>query len=78
MISDFIFSVVEMVNYLILGVGFVGLIMVKMLFDCGIEDVVLFEVLDKVGGKCLLFEIGDYVVEFGICYVIWLYKYIFK
>ncbi|MEO0607579.1 MAG: FAD-dependent oxidoreductase, partial [Pseudomonadota bacterium] len=52
--------------------------MAKMLRDRGIEDVIILEASDKVGGKCLSSEIGDHVVEFGTCYAIWSHKYILK
>lgn len=65
-------------RYLILGAGPAGLTMAKMLADRGIEDVILLEASDKVGGKCLSSEIGDHIVEFGTCYAIWSHKYILK
>ena len=65
-------------RFLILGAGPAGLTMAKMLADRGIEDVILLEASDKVGGKCLSSEIGDHVVEFGTCYAIWSHKYVLK
>jgi predicted NAD/FAD-binding protein len=78
MTSDPTSYAAETANYLILGAGPAGLTMAKMLLDRGIEDVVLLEASDKVGGKCLSSEIGDHVVEFGTCYAIWSHKYILK
>lgn len=65
-------------SYIILGAGPAGLTMAKMLAERGIEDVIVLEASDKVGGKCLSSEIGDHVVEFGTCYAIWSHKYILK
>ena len=65
-------------SHLILGAGPAGLTMAKMLRDRGVEDVIILEASDKVGGKCLSSEIGDHVVEFGTCYAIWSHKYILK
>ncbi len=65
-------------SYLILGAGPAGLTMARMLRDRGIEDVIVLEASDKVGGKCLSSEVGDHIVEFGTCYAIWSHKYILK
>lgn len=65
-------------SYLILGAGPAGLTMAQMLRDRGVENVIILEARDKVGGKCLSSEIGDHVVEFGTCYAIWSHKYILK
>ena len=65
-------------SYLILGAGPAGLTMARMLRDRGIEDVIVLEASDKVGGKCLSTGVGDHIVEFGTCYAIWSHKYILK
>ena len=65
-------------KYIILGAGPAGLTMARMLADRGVDDVILIEASEKVGGKCLSSEIGDHVVEFGTCYAIWSHKYILK
>ena len=65
-------------SYVILGAGPAGLTMARMLRDRGIEDVIVLEASDKVGGKCLSTGVGDHIVEFGTCYAIWSHKYILK
>ena len=62
--------IVENAKVLILGAGMAGISAAKRLKDLGIDDFLIIEGSDKIGGRVQQQQLGDYTVQTGC---LWFY-----